>query len=64
MPTELAEALAQRPGGGLDPGGVAVFRMAGGAAAELAEALDLIQRHVGIAGEIEQGIEQHRAVAR
>ena len=34
-----------------------------GAAAELAEALQLVERHVGIAGQMQQPVEQHRAVA-
>jgi hypothetical protein len=59
----VAEALAERPGGGLDAAGVAVFGVAGGAAAELAKMLQLVERHVGVAGEMQQGIEQHRAVA-
>ena len=37
----VGEPLAERAGGGLDAGRVAVFRMAGGDRAELAEALDL-----------------------
>ena len=35
----------------------------GGAGAELAEALQLLQRHVREAGQVEQRVEQHRAVA-
>ena len=58
----VAEALAQRAGGGLDAGGVAIFGMAGGAAADAAEVLQLIQRHLGIAGEMQQGIKHHRAM--
>jgi hypothetical protein len=58
----IADALAQRPGRGLDAGGVAIFGMAGGAAADFAEMPDLLDGHVRIAGEIEQGIEQHRAM--
>ena len=59
----VGEALAERAGGGLDARRVAVFGMAGGDRAELAEALDLVDRHRRIAGEIEQRVEQHRAVA-
>ena len=44
------------------PDGVAAFGMAGGAAAELAEAFQLVERHVGIAGQMQQRVEQHRAV--
>ena len=63
MPTELPRPWPSGPVVVSMPGGMAVFRMAGGLAAELAEALQLIQRHVGIAGEMQQRIEQHRAVA-
>ena len=59
----VAEALAERPGGRLDAGRMAVFGMAGRLRAELAEVLQVLERHVRIAGEIEQRIEQHRAVA-
>ncbi len=59
----VGEALAQRPGRGLDAEGVPVLGMAGRARAELAEAPQLVERHVRIAGEVEQRIEQHRAVA-
>ena len=59
----VGEALAQRPGRGLDAERVAVLGVAGGAGAQLAEALQLVQRHVRIAGEVEQRVEQHRAVA-
>ena len=58
------EALAQRPGGGFDAGSDIVFRMAGGAAAGLAELLQRLQRHRLIAGQIVQRIEQHRTMAR
>ena len=58
----VAEPLAERSRRRLDPGGVAEFRMAGRAAAELAEVLQLLHRHVLIAGEIQQGVEQHGAV--
>ena len=63
MPTELA-----RPW----PSGPVVVSMPlawprsgwpGGAAAELAEALQLVERHVGIAGQMQQPVEQHRAMA-
>ena len=59
----VGEALAERAGRRLDAGGEAVFGMAGGLRSELAEALDLGDRHVGVAGEVEAGIEQHGAVA-
>ena len=42
---------------------MAVFRVAGGLGAELTELLQLLDRHVRVAGQIEQRVEQHRAVA-
>ena len=59
----VGNALAERTGGGLDAGGVAVFGMAGGLGAELAEILDILDRHVLVAEEIEQRVEQHRTMA-
>ncbi len=59
----VAEPLAEGAGRGLDAGGVAVFGMARRAGAELAEPLQLVQLHLRVAGEIEQCVEQHRAVA-
>ena len=59
----IRDPLAKRAGGGLDPAGMAVFRVAGGLGAPLAEVPDLVDRHVGIAGQVQQCIEQHRAVA-
>jgi hypothetical protein len=60
----VADPLAERPGRGLDARRVAVLRMAGGARPELPEALQLPDVHLRIAGEVEQRVEQHRAVAR
>ena len=40
----VGEALAERAGGRLDAGGVAVLGMAGGLGAELAEVLQLVDR--------------------
>jgi hypothetical protein len=57
------QALAQRAGGGLDAGRVVDFRVAGGQRAPLTEVLDLLHRHGLEAGQVKQGIEQHRAVA-
>ena len=59
----VGEALAERPGRGLDAGRVAVFRMTRRQRAELAEALDLIDRHRLVAEEMQQRVDQHRAVA-
>jgi hypothetical protein len=58
----IGETLAKRAGRRLDARGVAVFRMAGGARAELAEAPELVDRHVLVAEQEEQRIKQHRAV--
>ena len=59
----VGEPLPERAGGGLDAGRVAKFRMAGGDRTELTEAFDLLDRHRFVAGQIEQAVEQHRAVA-
>ena len=58
----IAEPLAERPGRGLEAGRMAALGVAGGARAELAEVADFLQRHVGMAGQVQHGIEQHRAV--
>ncbi len=58
----VGQPLAERPGRGLDPERMTVFGMARRAGAELPEAAQLVQGHVRIAGEIEQRVEQHRAV--
>src|SRR3546814_16983439 len=60
----VGEALAERAGGGLDAGGVAVFRVPGRAAAELEAVLQLLQRHVFVAGEVPERIQQPGAVAQ
>jgi len=59
----VADALAERAGRGLDPVGVLVFRVPRRLAADLAEALDLLKRHVLHPRQVEEGIQQHRAVA-
>ena len=59
----VGDALSERAGRGFDAGCVAVFGMTGGLGAELAEVPQLLDRHAGIPGEIEERIEQHRAVA-
>ena len=58
----VADALAQRPGGDLDPRGVVALGVAGGARPPLAEGLEVLQREV-IAGEVQHAVEQHRGVA-
>ena len=62
-PDRCRDALAEWTRRGLDACGAEILRMARGGRIDLAETLDLIERHLGIAGEIEQRIEQHRAVA-
>ena len=42
--------LAERTGGRFDAGGVAIFRVAGSLGTELTEGLDVLDRHVLIAG--------------
>ena len=58
------ETLSERAGRRLDAERMPVFRVAGGLRPELTEALQLVERHVWIAGQMEKGVEQHRAVAR
>ncbi len=58
----VGDALAERAGRGFDAAGMAVFGVAGGAGAPLAEVLDLLERDVGIAGEVKERVDQHRAV--
>ena len=58
----IGDALTQRAGRRLDPLGVAIFRVAGGLGAPLAEIADLFQRHVLVAGEVKQRVKQHRPV--
>ena len=63
MPTALAMPWPRGTGGGLDAGGMTIFRVAGGLGAKLTEALDLVDRHVFVAGQIQARVEQHGAVA-
>ena len=58
----VGEALAQGTGGGFDAGHGAVFGMAGARAAQLAEALDVVERDAAVAAQIKERVEQHRAV--
>jgi hypothetical protein len=58
----VGQPLAERPGCHLDAAGVAAFRMPSGTAAELAETLQLIERHVGVARQVQQRVKQHAAV--
>jgi hypothetical protein len=57
------DALAQGAGGGLDARGMAVFGVAGGVGTPLPEVLDLLHRHGLEAGQVQQGIDQHRPMA-
>ena len=58
----VGQSLTERTRRGLDALAVAVLGMAGRAAAELAEALELLEREVGIPREVQQRVEQHRTV--
>ena len=61
-PDGVREALSQRTGGGLDTRCHAVFGMSGGFRVQLPEMAQLVDRQV-VAREVEQAVEQHRAVA-
>ncbi len=54
--------MAEGSGGGFDAGGEAVFGVAGGDAAPLAENFEVVHGH-GVAGEVEQTVEEHGGVA-
>jgi hypothetical protein len=58
----IGETLAERPGRRFDARCMAVFWMARRDRAELAEALDLLDRHLLLAEKMKERIEQHRAV--
>ena len=58
----VRDPLAERARRRLDARRVPILRMPGRAAPELAEALELVHRQV-VAREVEQRVEQHRAVA-
>ena len=60
-PDGVREPLPERSGGGLDPWRVAVLGVARGHGTELAEAPDLRHRQ-GVAAQVEEGVEEHRAV--
>ena len=59
----IGNALTQRAGGGLDPRNMAVFRVAGAGAAQFAEMLDVFDGDAGIAGQPQERVKQHRAMA-
>ena len=52
----IGNALPKRAGGGLDGAGQEILGMAGSLGAPLAEVLDLFQRDLGIADQVEQRI--------
>jgi hypothetical protein len=58
------ETLAERPGRSLDARRHEIFRMARRLRLELAEALQLVEAHALDTREVQERIEQHRAVAR
>ena len=58
------QALPQRAGGASTPGELEILGMPGAGAAELAEIADVLDRRARIAGQVEQRVDQHRAMAR
>ena len=56
------QALAERACRGLDRRVLAKFGMAGGGGVQLPKRLQLIDAHSGMAGQVQQRIEQHRAM--
>ena len=63
MPTAVAMPWPSGPVVVSMAGVFAEFRVAGGGGMELAEALQRVDAHAGMAGEMQQGIEQHGAMA-
>ena len=59
----IGDALAQGARGGFNASGVAIFRVARRFRSQLTEIFQILERHVPVAREIEQGIDQHGAVA-
>ena len=57
------DALAERARGGLDAGGHEVLGVARGLGVELAEVLQLVDGHALHARQVQERVEQHRAVA-
>jgi len=62
-PDRHREPLPERAGGRLDPGKLEILRVPGARAVQLAKALDVVERRPRISGQVEQGVDQHRAVA-
>ena len=63
MPTAIARPCPSGPVVASTPSMQEVLRVAGARAAELAEVADLVHRRVRVAGQVEQRVDQHRAVA-
>ena len=59
----IGHALAERAGGGFDARRVAVFGMTGRQRAKLTEVLEFFDRDLLVADEMQERVEQHRAVA-
>ncbi len=57
------DALAERTRRGFDAAGLEVFRMSRRLGAEYPEVPDLVERHLLVAGQVQQRIHQHRAVS-
>src|SRR6476659_4197485 len=55
-------SLSQRAGCDLDARKLEILRVTGGWAAQLPKVLDVVERGPLVSGEIEQGIDQHRAM--
>ena len=63
MPTAIATPCPSGPVVASTPGEQEILRMAGAGAAELAEVLDVVDRRPLVAGQVQQRVDQHRAVA-
>ena len=57
------DALPERPGGGLDARRVAILGMSRRLRSPLPEGLELVRRHALVARQVQQRIQQHRAMA-
>ena len=60
----IGNPLSQWASRGFNARRVAIFWMPGGFCTPLAEVFDLIERHIRISGQVEQGVEQHRSMPR
>ncbi len=58
------DTLTQRTGGGFNARAVAVFRVTGGLCPKLTEVAQLIHRHTFNTDQMEDGVDQHGAMAR